>query len=771
MRHLRNNATYLRPARGRNSLTFVTLVLLGFTINLLLISPIVIAISMIAGLMNLGAACDAKNADVGDGSGGSLIFLCALGFAVWSAFYSIVISLISRLRQVDKTDTQGRWREGLLYLTVAVLCLLGILVFLGIQGPAIGYVHDELVQKDPLGLYNLRVFYSWIIGSISIVSVFAGIVRSTVSKFAPLVARVLSFALALIAPLLIWSSILVLEMPIVCTDLTPQFSKSLNHLTGVPVLGWMQSIRMFIQSAVTNVLIWDFSNWPVLGPAAIVPDVTDVLMLYGLSACLLALIALFANVNSTSLHNYYRDRINSTFISPWLKSTDEPEPWALRKTSTDGVEARQTVRSMRNRPARRILLSDLPKDFPIHIINAALNIPNSASNVRGRDADIFTFSRIACGSPATGYCPTHVMEEADRQLDLATAIAISGAAVAPNQSQGNQALRFLLALINARLGYWLINPATKRKPRRYFPFTLIRQNVSPYFFFRELFGWLDEYQDRVLLSDGAHIEALGAYELFRRKCDYIIIVDAEHDPGGSLRALANLTRLAKIDFGYDVKIDLSDLFLNQSGLSRKHAALGRVIYSSNHSGQILYIKATLTGDENEYIREYRLRSAFFPHETTADQFFTEAQFEAYRALGHHTMTGLVGGAGAGLKEWFSFLEAHLSTHQYDYRAYLEIQRQIFDSTTIWLGAVPDAATNQRVLRQIWIMEDAVIRLGLNAHSGRYGPFRPLIDVFRSWTNDPAFALIWAQKRKEVSSNTLTFVESLASPAIVSPDVV
>ena len=35
------------------------------------------------------------------------------------------------------------------------------------------------------------------------------------------------------------------------------------------------------------------------------------------------------------------------------------------------------------------------------------------------------------------------------------------------------------------------------------------------------------------------------------------------------------------------------------------------------------------------IREYRDRFPSFPHQSTADQFFDEDQFEAYRALGQH----------------------------------------------------------------------------------------------------------------------------------------
>jgi hypothetical protein len=62
--------------------------------------------------------------------------------------------------------------------------------------------------------------------------------------------------------------------------------------------------------------------------------------------------------------------------------------------------------------------------------------------------------------------------------------------------------------------------------------------------------------------------------------------------------------------------------------------LGTIHYSDDDMGYLLYIKSSLIGDEHEYIREYRSRQMAFPHEPTADQFFDETQFEAYRALGY-----------------------------------------------------------------------------------------------------------------------------------------
>src|SRR5262249_43992659 len=41
------------------------------------------------------------------------------------------------------------------------------------------------------------------------------------------------------------------------------------------------------------------------------------------------------------------------------------------------------------------------------------------------------------------------------------------------------------------------------------------------------------------------------------------------------------------------------------------------------------------GNEPSDVLNYRAQHGDFPHQTTMNQFFTESQFESYRALGHH----------------------------------------------------------------------------------------------------------------------------------------
>jgi hypothetical protein len=58
------------------------------------------------------------------------------------------------------------------------------------------------------------------------------------------------------------------------------------------------------------------------------------------------------------------------------------------------------------------------------------------------------------------------------------------------------------------------------------------------------------------------------------------------------------------------------------------------------SRSLVYIKSSLTGDENDYLFHYKRRYSAFPHEITVDQMSSEEQFEAYRAPGYHATFGL-----------------------------------------------------------------------------------------------------------------------------------
>jgi hypothetical protein len=77
-------------------------------------------------------------------------------------------------------------------------------------------------------------------------------------------------------------------------------------------------------------------------------------------------------------------------------------------------------------------------------------------------------------------------------------------------------------------------------------------------------------------------------------------------------------------------------------------AFGRIDYprcdGCGEPGTILYVKAGYHGTESAGIRSYAMANPKFPHETTADQWFSESQFESYRRLGFEIMDGILGNA-------------------------------------------------------------------------------------------------------------------------------
>jgi len=74
-----------------------------------------------------------------------------------------------------------------------------------------------------------------------------------------------------------------------------------------------------------------------------------------------------------------------------------------------------------------------------------------------------------------------------------------------------------------------------------------------------------------------------------------------------------------------------------TGLSKAHCAIGRIRYPEcpERPNWLIYMKNSMTGNEPAPVLNYKRMSPDFPHESTADQFFDDSQFESYRALGDH----------------------------------------------------------------------------------------------------------------------------------------
>ncbi len=331
------------------------------------------------------------------------------------------------------------------------------------------------------------------------------------------------------------------------------------------------------------------------------------------------------------------DRVRAT-LGGEAKATAEP---AASDSSDEDYLQRTAARA--SKPAG-------PEDCrPYPIYNATLNLVGGDKLAwQRRRARPFVFTPKHCGfalSPwDTDFDPAvQAFRPASKYaagISLGTAMSISGAAVSPSMGdRTTPALAFLLTVFNLRLGQWLPNP---RHPE-------IWQRRGPRFglglLVKELLGMTNEEQRYVYLSDGGHFENLGIFELIRRRCRFIVAVDAGEDAKREFADLGNAIERVRTDLGYEIEIDVEPLELDPgTSRSRARCAVGVIDYGST-TGVLVYVKATLTGSEATDVVRYAKQRPAFPHESTADQWFDETQFESYRRLGQHTANEIFGALG------------------------------------------------------------------------------------------------------------------------------
>jgi hypothetical protein len=356
------------------------------------------------------------------------------------------------------------------------------------------------------------------------------------------------------------------------------------------------------------------------------PEIALLLAMLALTGLLMGLAIA---VNKFSLHGMYRNRLIRAFLGAG-------RPAASRRPNRfTGFDPRDNV-----------FLHELhATSRPLHIVNMALNlVAGKRLAWQERKAASFTASALMAGNSSLGYRP--IAEYGGPEgMSLGTAITISGAAASPNMGyHSSPAMTFLLTLFNARLGAWLGNPgdAGRSTWRKSDPLL----GAAP--LLREMFGRTTDVNPYVYLSDGGHFENLGLYEMVARRCRYIVVSDAGCDADYGFEDLGNAIRKIRIDFG--ITIDFPDgisIDAAHAASGNRHAAIGVIRYSSVDGGVadgvLLYVKATLSGDEPLDVRNYSSAHPDFPHEATANQWFGESQFESYRVLGLHSIETLVAG--------------------------------------------------------------------------------------------------------------------------------
>jgi hypothetical protein len=363
----------------------------------------------------------------------------------------------------------------------------------------------------------------------------------------------------------------------------------------------------------------------------------------------------FIDPNRTSLHEFYRERLASTYLA---EQSEISTTLSKCRPHDAGFAYPLFGSSVRSR-FDWIHPSQLDPQFLR--CNFTPDFCGSRENPFGDNDMPFVESTSKCLAD-------------DSELTLADVLAISGAALTPSYFV-HHIMNLLMAVLNFRTGKWLPNPAwTGTRKETGLPKLLRRLplfKTLSLFPGRHIGGAPPEF---IHMTDGGHSDNLGLGALLDRNCRLIIVSDASYDPGLDFRDFARIVEKYRLEDGVEfLEVDgITPLRLSKDiasrgsrsakrkgarsvldrnrkePLNRNGITFARVRYPKSEVrngglatrgvsyGLLIYIKPAICGTEPIDVATYSRLNPAFPHDPTGDQSFDEQQFEAYRALGAAT---------------------------------------------------------------------------------------------------------------------------------------
>lgn len=669
--HLRAYNSYLTPHRGAftvDTWTFAATVVRNVLLNWLVFIPVLLAALMLPRLLLAGLAAATLSPDL------SLAAAVLLGFAAWNLFRSLprlggadcttaafVRLVLAPLLLAAMAAAAAGWaiaqagaapallatvRAALLPCLIAVALftltgrgrwkqlpatLLGAVIVGAGGGAAAWLVTANAARLAPAALYLAVSVPLLLLGVLVAGTLFTGFSSGLLhSSDREWMARA-GAAVALAAAAWLVGNVVVLLAPGWVAALGAWVAAAIASLGGFS--GWLATLTGF-KSAVTpsspfrtrwflRILLAVFLI--LLGVALAASTAALLRAVYGhgglapaqalawlLGFYLLAsIMAAFININKFSLAGMYRDRLIRAYLG-----ASNPAAHADRFTGLASDDD--------------IPMHALAAQRPLHVLNLTLNLVGGARLAwQQRKACPFTVSPSACGSPDLGYRPS-ARYGGKGGITLGTAMALSGAALSPNMGyHSSPAVTFLMTLFNVRLGAWLGNPSARF--RRAWRWAGPHSALLP--LVRESLGQTTDRTPYVYLSDGGHFENLGLYEMVRRRCRSIVVVNAGCDPDYEYADLANALRKIRIDLRVSINFSAAPT-------RNQRWSVATIVYSEAFPGEpdgtLVYLKPTILGDEAPDVASYHAAHRDFPHQSTDNQWFDESQTESYRLLGLET---------------------------------------------------------------------------------------------------------------------------------------
>ncbi|WP_394792442.1 hypothetical protein [Rhodoferax sp.] len=402
-------------------------------------------------------------------------------------------------------------------------------------------------------------------------------------------------------------------------------------------------------------------QWFVFAPSTFsaftdVPALWRALLLAGAFGLWMLLTAGNAQMaNASSLHGFYRGRLARAYLAVGnparqMGSYNARVPDVTKVVQGDDMHLRNYMPETHG--------------GPIHLVNTCLN------QSRDDRSGLYNADRKGTAITASwrgfevGPGEFIAMKRGHDTGTLGSWVAVSGAAASPGAgAYTSRGLALLVYLLGVRLGHWMQAPQQRATLRwgsrfawRYMPKPwMLASEASATFYGMDRPWWY--------LSDGGHFENTGVYALLKRELDFIILSDASCDAQYEFADLENLVRKARIDFGAEIDFYshaeaervLTRLFtqgrtevtvLSPEDMANNHSCrgvlLGRIRYRERPGldgamlrpeGTLLVVKPNLHDALDVDVLAYAQKHPTFPHESTSDQSFDEAQWESYHRLG------------------------------------------------------------------------------------------------------------------------------------------
>lgn len=355
-------------------------------------------------------------------------------------------------------------------------------------------------------------------------------------------------------------------------------------------------------------------------------------------------------LNLSSLHQFYAARLTRAYLGAGNKRrriawTEKPMRSRDQRPVSDVVKGDDLPLWVVSGANQDNVYAPHRRGGPLHLINVNVNQTRYSStgnfqpDRKGWNLAVGP-TGLNLGRTYWQRTPWHDAEA----LSLGCWVSISGAAIStgagPRTSLGFSAL---LGLLGVRLGYWW--HAGKEDHHKCTP-TIAGALLA------EITGSFNpDHHSHWYLSDGGHFENTAAYELIRRRLKRIVIADCGADLEYGFEDIANLVQKARIDFDTEIEFfsdwDLDRLwgvapwrccfFAPRLGLPKTGdapLALARVRYPNDAVyGWLLVVKPRLPQKLPADLARYASIAPDYPQQSTADQFYDEAQWESTRKLG------------------------------------------------------------------------------------------------------------------------------------------